>query len=191
MKRIVKLVVIFLLRILTTSNLQRQAKIIGWDNTLQFWFFQRILRVNSRVPWPVHWSSKVVSPQNIIKKSYRPFPGYMIGQYIQASNGIHIGFGVRIGPGAKIISANHNVLDYDIHDKVDPIVIGDDCWIGANAVVLPGVILGTHIIVAAGVVVTKSCLENDVVLAGVPARIVKKLEPYAGVKGYANEGIDS
>jgi acetyltransferase-like isoleucine patch superfamily enzyme len=54
-------------------------------------------------------------------------------------------------------------------------VIGDDVWIGANAVILPGVKIGTHSIVAAGAVVTKDVPEFSLV-AGIPAKVIKKLE---------------
>ncbi|OQY16916.1 MAG: hypothetical protein B6I36_09665 [Desulfobacteraceae bacterium 4572_35.1] len=184
-----KKVINFLFTSLLPSDFKRQAKIISCRNVLIYFFFQRIIGINRNAPWPVHWSSKVISPEKIIKKSYRPFPGYMIGQYIQAVNGIHIGYGVRIGPGAKLISANHNIYDYALHDDAPPIIIGDNCWIGANVIILPGVKLGTHVVVAAGAVVTRSFEEDDIVLAGVPAKVIKKLELYQGELGYDNEGI--
>jgi acetyltransferase-like isoleucine patch superfamily enzyme len=63
------------------------------------------------------------------------------------------------------------------HIENKPIVIGDQCWIGAGAIILPGVeITGEYVVVAAGAVVTKNVEESRVVLAGSPARIVKYLE---------------
>jgi len=105
------------------------------------------------------------------------YPGYMPGQYIQAINGIIIGKNVRFGPGVKIISANHNFNDFSKHDNADPIIIGDNCWIAANAVILPGVQLGNHVVVAAGAVVTKSFTDNCLI-GGVPAKIIKELDAY-------------
>jgi acetyltransferase-like isoleucine patch superfamily enzyme len=55
-----------------------------------------------------------------------------------------------------------------------PVVIGNDVWIGANAVILPGVTIGSHAVVAAGAVVTKDVPGNCIV-AGVPAKIIKRL----------------
>ena len=52
--------------------------------------------------------------------------------------------------------------------------IGDDVWIGGNCTILPGVTIGSNVIVAAGAVVTKDVPDNCVV-AGVPARVVKAL----------------
>lgn len=143
------------------------------------WFFQRVLRINSHVPWLVHWSSVVHGPQNIIREGdYYPTPGSSIGQYIQAKNGIIFhGRNIRMGPGVKLISADHDVYDFDKHTPAPPIEIGDNCWIGANAILLPGVKLGNHTIVAAGSVVTKSFPDNCLI-AGVPARIIKELGDY-------------
>ena len=53
-----------------------------------------------------------------------------------------------------------------------PVVIGEDCWLGAGVIVLPGVTIGNGTIVGAGSVVTKT-LPGNVVAAGVPARVVR------------------
>lgn len=151
---------------------------IGLKNIITYFFFQRILRINSHVPWPVHISSIVTRPEKIERASWCPYPGYMPGCYIQATNGIRIGENVRMGPGIKLISANHNIYNYEIHDKEKPIVIGDNCWIGANAIVLPGVEIGDHTIIAAGAVVTKSFPEGNCIIGGVPAKVIKKIGGY-------------
>lgn len=145
-------------------------------------FFQRIFRINSKVPWPVHWSSIVSNPDRIKRKWNITTPGYMPAQYIQASNGIEIGYNVRMGPGVKLISADHDIYDFDKHPKSEPIVIGNNCWLGANCIVLSGVKLGDHTIVGAGAVVTKSFEEGDCLVAGVPATVVKKIEAYKGIE---------
>lgn len=174
------------LEITMPNSAKKQAKIIGWKNVFLCFFFQRILRINSHAPWPVHWSSRVICPRNIKRKAYRPFPGYMPGQYIQAINGIEIGSGVRMGPGVKLISANHDLYDYSLHCDSPPIIIGDNCWLGAGAIILPGVKLGDHVVIAAGAVVNKSFEENDIVVAGVPAKVVKKIYAYNKRKNIDN-----
>lgn len=168
------------------KHFKRDSQVIGKSAARIYYLFQRVFRVNAHVPWPVHWSSVVKNPERITRKcpDKAPFPGYMPGCYIQAVNGIHIGANVRMGPGLKIVSANHDVYDYAHHEKSGPIVIEDNCWLAANAVILPGVHLGEHTVVAAGSVVTKSFPAGNQVLAGVPAAVIKKLEDY----GRAEEG---
>ena len=99
------------------------------------------------------------------------------GCYLQAGNGIVIGSGTIWASNVVIVSANH---DLSIEDKrwesTTPVVIGDDCWIGANACIMPGVILGNRVIVGAGSVVTKSFNQDDIAIAGNPAKIIKHLK---------------
>jgi len=165
------------------NNFKKVCGYIGLKNYIIYFFFQRILRINSHVPWPVHFSSIVICPENIIMHYWRPYPGYMPGSYIQAHNGIEIGKNVRIGPGIKMISANHDILNFDKHILKKPIIIGDNCWIGANAIILPGVQLGEHVIVGAGAVVTKS-FPSNCMIGGNPANIIKRIGPYIGSSGW-------
>ena len=59
--------------------------------------------------------------------------------------------------------------------RAEPICVGDGSWIGARAVILPGVTIGAGCIIAAGAVVTRDC-PPDTVLAGVPATVMRRLE---------------
>lgn len=155
----------------------RIFRLLGVKRWFQFFYFQRVLRINGNVPWPVHWSSIVMQPERIEIDGMRPFLGYMPGMYIQGINGIKIGKNLRTGPGVKIISASHSLSNYDRHDKKDSIEIGDNCWLAADVVILPGVKLGNHVVAAAGAVVTKSFPSNCLV-AGVPAIKIKELGEY-------------
>ncbi len=155
----------------------RELKYIGLKNTIIYFIFQRIFRINSHVPWPVHPSSIVIAPHKIVRHFWRPYLGYMPGCYIQAINGIEIGKNVRIGPSVKIISANHDILNFNAHILNSPIIIGDNCWIGAGAIILPGVHLGNHVIVGAGSVVTKTFPDNCMI-GGNPAKIIKMVPNY-------------
>ena len=108
-----------------------------------------------------------------------------IGDYTRI--GIHntiigpvcIGNHVNLAQGITVTALNHNFEDAS--KRIDeqgistkPVVIGDDVWIGANAVILPGVTIGSHCVVAAGAVVTKDVPDNCVV-GGVPAKVIKSL----------------
>ena len=92
---------------------------------------------------------------------------------------VTIGSHVNLAQGITVTALNHNFEDKN--KRIDeqgvstkPVVIGDDVWIGANAVILPGVTIGKHAVVAAGAVVTTDVPENTVV-GGVPAKVIKKL----------------
>ncbi len=135
-------------------------------------FMQRILRVNGKVPWMVHFTSYVSGDVKIGRNVWISF-AVSGGCYVQGINGIEIGDDTLIAPGVKIISANHDMRDLSRSIKGPPIIIGKRCWIGANAVILPGVELGDGVVVAAGAVVTKSFPEGTVV-AGVPAAPIRR-----------------
>ena len=90
--------------------------------------------------------------------------------YFQAINGIRIGDDSIIAPGVKIISSDHDPINLNNHKLASPVVIGKKCWIGSNAVILPGVCIGNNTIVAAGAIVSKSFPEGDQILKGVPAK---------------------
>lgn len=111
----------------------------------------------------------------IFRKLYLFLCGVNLGTYIQNFDHIHIGKGVWIASGASIIASNHQLMNPDEHEDWEDVYIGDYCWIGANAVILPGVKLGPHTVVAAGSIVTKSFPEGYCVIAGNPAKIIKKL----------------
>lgn len=145
---------------------------------LKCFFIQKILGFNRSVPWPTHWSSKVTAPDRIARGNR--CPGLSMGCHIDGRNGIEFGENVWIGPRVSVISMNHDQNDFHKYIEGGPVIIGNNCWLGANAVILPQVELGSHTIVAAGSVVTKSFKDGNQVLAGVPARVVKKLEEYRG-----------
>lgn len=90
---------------------------------------------------------------------------------------VTIGDCVMLAPNVVITTASHP-LDPQGRRKhlgiARPVTIGNDVWIGANAVILSGIQIGNNVVVAAGAVVTKNVPDNTLV-AGVPARIVREL----------------
>lgn len=92
---------------------------------------------------------------------------------------VTIGSHVNLAQNITVTALNHNF--HDPQQRIDeqgidtkPVVIADDVWIGAGAVVLPGVTIGTHAVVAAGAVVTNDVPDHCVV-AGIPAKIIKRI----------------
>lgn len=105
--------------------------------------------------------------------------GSSIGDYsfIGCAAGVTIGANVLMGQRVSFHSQNHNFDDVTrpIREQgvtSSPIVIGDNCWLGAGSIVLSGVEIGAGSVVAAGSVVNRSFGPNSV-LAGVPARLVR------------------
>ncbi len=92
---------------------------------------------------------------------------------------VEIGSHVNLAQGITVTALNHNFDDTEkrIDEQgvsTNPVTIEDDVWIGANAVILPGVTIGNHCVVAAGAVVTKDVPPHSLV-AGVPAKVIKQI----------------
>ena len=92
---------------------------------------------------------------------------------------VKIGNHVNLAQGITVTALNHNFDD--TNKRIDEqgvstkaVTIEDDVWIGANAVILPGVTIGNHCVVAAGAVVTKDVPPHSLV-AGVPAKVIKQI----------------
>ncbi|AQQ71513.1 Maltose O-acetyltransferase [Limihaloglobus sulfuriphilus] len=138
------------------------------------WIIHRCV-YGKKLPFSYHFTSLITRHENF--KFGRGVESYLAnagGCYIQAINGVEIGDDTIIAPGIRIISANHNLNDYNNHDKAQPIRIGNRCWLGTNCIILPGVELADNVIVAAGSVVTKS-FSSNCVIAGTPAKVIKKI----------------
>lgn len=109
-------------------------------------------------------------------------PQVEIGNHCQINRnvtirGATVGDNVMIAPGAVILDRQHVFYRTDIPMRAQGesrsrVSIGDDVWIGQNAIVMPGVTIGGGAIVAAGAVVTKDVPEYAIV-AGVPAKIIR------------------
>jgi acetyltransferase-like isoleucine patch superfamily enzyme len=87
---------------------------------------------------------------------------------------------VLIGSGVHIYVENHKFSDlntpiyYQGHSQAKRVILRKGCWIGANAIILPGVEIGENTVVGAGSVVTKS-LPKAVIAAGIPAKTIKTI----------------
>jgi len=152
-----------------------EKSFVGW-----IWAFRnlgsRIFSENRKIPWPMSKYSTIYSAQNIIFEQSSINCFQQKGCYFQNFNAkIIIGKNVWIAPNVGLITSNHNLGDLSQHVSGEDIVIHDDCWIGMNSVILPGVELGEKTIVGAGAVVTKSFKDGHCILVGVPAEIKKRI----------------
>jgi acetyltransferase-like isoleucine patch superfamily enzyme len=101
-----------------------------------------------------------------------------VNPYACISGKVRCGNGVRIASLVSIVGFNHGFDDPAIPINDQPhetlgITIGDDVWIGANAVILDGVTIGRGAVIAAGAVVTKD-VPDLAIVAGVPAKVVRR-----------------
>ncbi len=142
--------------------------------TVTVWFYQKVLGINRDAYWPVHFTSLINGARNVYC-GIGSAPGDSGGCYIQAIGKVYVGDYTQLAPNVGIISANHDPYDNSKHIPSE-VRIGSYCWIGMNAIVLPGVTLGDFTIVGAGSVVTKSYEDGYCIVAGNPARIVRTLD---------------
>lgn len=110
----------------------------------------------------------------------------MIGDYTRVGlrntiiGPVTIGSHVNLAQNITVTGLNHNFEDINIPIdeqgvSTSQVIIEDDVWIGANAVILPGVTIGKHSVVAAGSVVSQSIPPYSV-CAGIPARVIKQYD---------------
>lgn len=149
--------------------------------------------VGNRVrAWALRWAGVRVGPGTVIGGALRlvgssaPSKNLLIGRDCWINAGCHFDASHEIRVGDRVSIAQQVMLLTETHEvgpsgqragalTSAPIVIGDGCWLGARCIVLPGVTIGRGAVVAAGSVVTKD-VEPNTLVAGVPARVVRRLE---------------
>ncbi|MBQ2127745.1 MAG: acyltransferase [Prevotella sp.] len=102
-----------------------------------------------------------------------------IGLHCTVIGPVTIGSHVNLAQGITITALNHNFNESQ--QRIDqqgvstrPVTIGDDVWIGTNAVILPGVTIGSHVVIAAGAVVSKDIPDHSLAM-GIPATVRKTI----------------
>ena len=131
------------------------------------------------------WGTKLDKSVRVFTPFYTAF-----GKLTKVGKNVFINFGctflnqgsitieddVFIGPGVKITSEGHPENPDERHSLlVKPVVIRQNTWIGANAVILQGITIGKNAIVGAGSVVTKD-VEDNTIVVGTPAKFLRKIK---------------
>lgn len=155
-----------------------------FDNTIAGWiwvfkgiWFQKILGFNRHLPFPANHTVTISLAENLVLGENTLNNFQSSGTYFQNfSAKITLGDNCYVAPNVGIITANHNPENLNEHLQGENVIIGNSCWIGMNSVILPGVSLGENTIVGAGSVVTKSFLEGNVIIAGNPAKVIRRIE---------------
>lgn len=144
------------------------------------WIFQKINGIHALIPHPVHYTSCISGYENIQfnKKNIAILNSFAVsgGCYFGIAKGstLEIGDDTIWAWNINIQTSNHDFIDRNKY-TTSSVKIGKNCWIGGNVTILPGVILGDNVTVGANSVVTKS-FPSNVVIAGVPAKILRTLE---------------
>lgn len=97
---------------------------------------------------------------------------------IYGNDAVSIGSNCDLAPNISFVTGTHALGDHDRRageGYCKPIVVGNGCWIGINSTVLSNVTVGDGTVIGAGALVNKS-VPADVMVAGVPAKIVKNLD---------------
>ena len=95
---------------------------------------------------------------------------------LSASGGIEFEDGVMAAPGLKIATINHDMYDRHVTYTYGKVTVKKNAWLGLGCTICPGVTIGKYAVVAAGAVVTKD-VPDYAVVGGVPAKVIKMLEP--------------
>lgn len=142
--------------------------------------------IASNVTMSVGMGAGLPLPEGASSPVLRLGDGCMIGRgsHLVAHRSLHIGADVITGPNCYVTDQNHVYADPDVPigrqwPTDDPVVIGPGSWLGAGCVILPGTHLGRNTVVGAGAVV-RGEFPDHAVLAGVPARMVRRWDPDDG-----------
>lgn len=105
---------------------------------------------------------------------------------------IYVGDYTMFAPGVIVATAGHPILPElreTVYQYNMPVHIGKNCWIGAGAIILPGVTIGDQVVVGAGSVVTKD-LPSNVVAVGNPCQVVREVSEHDRIYYFKNRKID-
>ncbi len=134
---------------------------------MRHWYLRNILKIAVGAHATVHMGCFVtgrriaIGHDTVINRN----------SYLDGRGGLSIGSCVAVSPEAYIISLDHDPDSETFEAFPAPVVIEDFVWIGARAMILPGVKLGKGCVVGAGAVVTKQ-VDEFAIVAGVPAKVI-------------------
>ena len=95
---------------------------------------------------------------------------------LSASGGIEFEDGCMAAPGLRLATINHDMNERHTIYTYGKVTVKQNAWIGMNVTICPGVTIGKYAVVGAGAVVTKD-VPDYAVVAGVPAKVIKMLDP--------------
>lgn len=135
----------------------------NYEVIMRYFFFQKILRINGNVPWPVDFRSIVRGIEHI-QKGICCDPGDNMGIFIDAYGGLKLGNNVNIGQNTIITTTNHYKYDHRKFSHTKGVEIGNNVWIGANCSIVAGSKIGNNVTIGAGCVIRGEVPNNVTVV---------------------------
>lgn len=146
----------------------------GILNVIPFWFIRKVFYFIGKISigrkTNVNMFQHIIEPRNLKIGKNTHINRYCL---LDCRGGIAIGDDVSISFNVKLITGSHNINSPHFSSSFAPIVIEDNVWIGAGAIILKDTVVGKGSVICAGAVVTKDVPSYSVV-AGVPAKVIEK-----------------
>jgi len=155
----------------------RKGYAYNYDILRRYFFMQKIMGFNRKVPWPVDFRSKVLGVEHI-QKGIMCDPGDNIGIYINAYGGLQMGDNVNIGQNTIITTTNHNIYDHRKISEKKGVKIGSNVWIGANCSIVAGVTIGDNVTIGAGCTIREDIKSNSIVIQDAKSLSINNKKPY-------------
>ncbi len=182
MKNFAKKIIDFFLKRLIRIAYPQFKRRVGYASYLHifrhYFVMQKIFGFNRKVPWPVHFTSRIIGWQ-YIEKGICSDPGDNLGIYINATGGLKLGNNVNIGANTSITTTNHYKYDHRKLGYKKGIIIGSNVWIGANCSITAGVTIGDNVTIGAGCAVREDVPSDMVVISKSEClELIPKKKPY-------------
>ncbi len=160
------------LEMLYDFNMTRPSELEKRESMLKKMFAEIGSNCYIEPPFHANWGGRHVHFGNLV---YANFNLTMVDD-----THIYVGDYTMFGPNVTIATAGHPIMP-ELREKAYqynfPVRIGRNCWIGAGALIMPGITIGDNVVVGAGSVVTKD-LPSNVVAVGNPCRILREIGDY-------------
>jgi len=168
MENLIKKIIDFPLKVLIRWAYPQFKRQVGYGTYrhifTHYFIMQKIVGFNRSVPWPVHFTSRIIGWENI-EKGICCDPGDNIAMYINASDGLKLGNNVAIGANTSITTSNHYKYDHRKRGFKKGVVIGNNVWIGTNCSILAGVTIGDNVVIGAGCTIREDVPSDVVVIS--------------------------
>jgi len=163
--------------VLLARRFHRVFPMLGWINAFRSGLLRSELK-SCGVSVDIMMPSVIENPQLVI-----------LGDRVRIAPFLHVWGGGGVEIGSNVLIASHVVITSESHDPKSPLFIdshvkapvkiGDNVWIGAHAIILPGVTVGSGAVIGAGALVREDVPPRAVV-GGVPAKVIRFIKPDEG-----------